>query len=242
MSDGNEKTVEELQTQIAELTKERDSSDERAKNFQGQLTTREKDLERFGDMDPEKYKAILEENAILQRQSAGISEDKFKDALEESMQSERESHKGTLDEKDAAINSLTKEINSIKINSKAWVPLQGVKDDMKPFVTSLINKHAIIEDDKLYAIDADGKKLMSKKDPTLSMGWEEFAEDLSTVYPSAFEKQIPTTTASNGKRQSASNGGMSLVERLKNPDTAKHMTNEEKRQAGAERAARARTF
>lgn len=235
--------IETLQKELDATKQLNVQLEERAKRFEGQLADMQKQMEGFKGVDLEALKAAKEENEILKRQQKGYDEDEYKQAVEAGIQKQREELQKSIDALSNEKNSLLTQLNEYEVVGKSMELLAGkLKDDMSPFIKDIFRKSVIKEGDELHVFDGD-QKLYSKKDASKPMGLEEYCGIIQEKYPSAFKADIPAGTMNKGQRVDTG-AGMSgdIVDKLKDPDTAASLSQQEKFKAGLKLAQKYRQY
>lgn len=207
-----EKPIDDLESLKAALAKERQS----IKDFKKQLheVTGDRDAisEKFKDIDPEKYTALMEERRVLAEQKA--SWEKAKADLEAKFESDRitltSAHATELAELKAANEQLQAEMLGLtrsQLLRNEFIAAQGRSEDVDgvsyfKLLNDSIGSRIKLSDDRshLEIIGDDGNPLMSAEDKTKPMTPAEFLRSLHThpVLGSCFElKTVPSGSGGN---------------------------------------------
>lgn len=224
----------ELERKLVAAEERANSADIRAKQFEAQLVDLQKQIEKFSGVDLDALKAAKEENEILKRQTAGIDEGKFNETVEEKVKSIRQELQKKLEELTNVNKNLSAKVHDFEIVGESMKHLgDKLKPDMQDFVKEIIRKSLRKDGDQLVVYEGD-EKVFSKQDVSKQMGAEEFYGIIQEKFPSAFRESVPAGTKTANERASSNTSVLSVVEKLKNPDTAKSLTKEEINAAGVE--------
>ena len=169
----------------------------------------EADLEKFKDVDPEKYKEAVETLAKIDAKTlidAG-EVDKVKDEISKGFTAQ-------IAEKDKAIEGLTGDLNGLKLetsfaNSEFLNNNVGVPKSM---FKAEFSKHFKIEDGKPVPYGPDGNKVYSKKNMGEVAGFDEALEILVSTRPD--KDEILKADGGSGSGSQGGGGGRGTGRRI----------------------------
>jgi DNA-directed RNA polymerase subunit F len=193
--------VAELKTQLAKL-------DERAKRFEGMAVDYQKQLDNFKGIDPEKYKAIVEDYDNLRKQTAKTPEEITKLMSEKEVEI-RSQYQKQQDELKSKYDSTSRELHELKVVDRALEQVGGIfNEDMLPFVKEQIRREIDRDAEGNFIVKGrDGKPAYSAKEPAKAKSISEWAAEMAERHPS-----MVRSTAKGGAFQKGetSNGAGSL--------------------------------
>lgn len=179
----------------------------RAQRFEGMVTDLEKKLDRFKNIDPDKYKALEEEVNNLKRDAAVGDPKKFDEELGRREQSLRESIQKDVDSLKESVKNLTAENKELKVTNKVFSMLSsqlvdGAQEDAKDYIRRFCD---IGEGGEIVVKDEAGKPRYKKGSTTQLMGSEDFIEWLKEIRGFWFSPKGKPGVNPNGQ---SANGNM----------------------------------
>lgn len=200
-----------------ELQQQYERERERANNALGKLTDLEKKLEKFSNVDLDKLRADSEALQHLMKEKAKTTGNQ---ADIDALLTEKE--KKIRDELQPLLESATKDKQSLSEQLKELKVVDGVftkignkfNDDMQSFVKDIIRNNIDLDDQGNFIIkDKDGKARYSASSANKLMTVEEFADELTSKYPSAVRSSVPAGLKQKG--QTGVSGDISVDRYLK---------------------------
>ena len=185
---------------------------EKARRLEAETVDKQKQLDRFKNINPDKYAALLEENELLKKEGAGADPAKWEKIVEDAVKKEREAFSGKIGEYENKTKTLEGEVNHFKVITPAQQKLAEKKilPEQMPLMGMLIERELILTAEGIRVKGADGKPLRSAINPAKEMDVDEWADGLVNKYPSAFASEAVPGGRVPGRAAPASNGGITL--------------------------------
>jgi hypothetical protein len=184
----------------------------RAHKFEAQLTDFEKKLERYQDIDPDKYKAVVEDYENLRKKHAeGKPEeiDKLIKQKEEELKGKfQKQYGGQLDELQNKTTHYEKELKELRVTSKVmseagkYIQPSSIKL-LKPF----IERDCHYEDGEIVIQDEKGDTRMSPTNPRIRMTLDEYLQEFAEDNGISIDKSKRGTLNSVGQQSNGNYGG-----------------------------------
>lgn len=175
---------------------------ERARRFEAQAVDREKQLERYRNIDPDEYHALKDSVFQYQKKEATTDPAKIDELVQSKAQELEEAYKQQFTEKDSTIQTLEGELKELRVVDRAMSKATSIfNDDALPLIKEEIRKHCDFVDGEI--VIREGEKLArSKSNPSENMGVEEFLTSLAEKYPSCARPKGVTGTRRPGEQVS----------------------------------------
>ena len=182
--------------------------DERAKRMEGLATDYQKQLESFKGIDPEKYRALIEDYDNLKKSTVKTPQeiDEFVKSKEHEIRSQYQKQQDELKSK---YDTTSRELHELKVVDRALEQVGGIfNEDMFPFVKEQIRREIDRDEEGNFIVKGkDGKAAYSAKEPAKTKTLSEWAAEIAERHPS-----MVRSTAKGGAFQKgeSSNGAGSL--------------------------------
>jgi SepF-like predicted cell division protein (DUF552 family) len=189
---------------------------ERARRFEAQLVDREKQLEKYKDIDPERYKGVLEDYEKLRTKAVGGDPEEINRLVSEKVtetkaQLERNYGK-TLTELKAEREELTKRVRNYEVQTPV---LSEAPKYIRPasinLLKPLIDAYCHAEDGEIVIKDEKGEIRRSPQDPRLNLTVEEWLSEIAERYDIGVDTRKAGTMQSVGDRNGGNGGRGSLT-------------------------------
>lgn len=155
---------------------------QRAQNFEAQMVDLKKQLEGYSDVDPVKYRAVLEDYENLKRDAAAGDREEV-DRLISAKESELEDrYQGAFSEKDGKIQTLESELKELRVMNTAKDADVFVAEGFE-LLRPIIDQHTEWKDGRIVVKDADGNVRHSTSNPGQEMPFTEYLKELAGKYP-----------------------------------------------------------
>lgn len=213
----------------------------RAQRFEAQLADVQKKFDGLKDIDPEKYKATLEELNIMKREKAEKGDKKDLEAWEKETTEKitgkiRGETQKTIDDLTATCERLKAENYELKVVDKGMSLIGGYfNDDMQEDARMYVKKHMHLGDNGEWLIkDEKGNQLFEPGSANKPMTPEGFALWLREIKPSMFRATIKGGTK-DAREQNGARFLPSTAEQYAkaNPDQRKQMGVKDRADAAA---------
>jgi hypothetical protein len=155
----------------------------RAERFEGMTRDLEKKLERYKNIDPDKYKATLEELENLSKAQAEKDPAENEKRWEKKEKELRAQLGKELDEHKTASERMAAELKTLRVTDKVMLEIGGLfNDDARRFIKMEIERAGDLEDGDIIFKDEKGHVIYGQNGLPISV--KEFGEKLAKDYPS----------------------------------------------------------
>lgn len=200
---------------------------ERARTFEAKLSDYEHKIKAFDGIDPVAFKAMKEDYDNLRKESAAGDKDKI-NALMAEKEKEYATRYGT---KYTELEGITKaqaaELKKLKVTNVAMQKAANIfTADSLALIEHKIDQSCDWDKDGIIVKGADGKPVVSAKDPRQNMSVDEFLESLAAAHPSIAKSNATGGAATNGTTRAATGAGakgisLSAYENMSQAERAK---------------------
>jgi hypothetical protein len=201
----DEKTVsfEEHSRIVQDLQKATD----RAQRMEAKLTDLERSFEKVKDIDPLKYKAVLEDYDLMRKEQAKGDPAKIDELVKEKEARIRAEVQKEIDELRGKSGKYESELKELRVVDKAMNEIGGAfNDDMHPFIKQYIRSQVDLGNDGLIIKDDKGETRYSRADRTKPMSLREFADEIAEKHPSAAKSKAVAGSMQAGTKSNGSGG------------------------------------
>lgn len=173
----------------------------------------EKKLERFSDIDPDKYRAVLEDYDNLRREKAEGDPQEMERLINEKKAELEERYSSHLTEKDGRISTLEKELKQLRVTDKLLSQAAAkFNDDALSLLKSQIEQEADLLEGEIVIKDKNGEVRVSPQDPRRPMSAEEYLNELASRYPSTVKSDFRGGSKPSGETRNGHSHGDITVE------------------------------
>lgn len=209
MADEATKDAVDVNALRAELS----AKDERAKRFEGQLATAERELARFKGVDLEKLKADSDALAQLTREQAGKNPEdlkKWQDAQTAKIRGEIQKQIDELAEENKKLKGTNHELMVVDRAMEKLAP--RFNDDGHGFIKDYIRRSVDRNDKGEFLIKGeDGEARYSKANPAHYLSLDEWADELANKHPSIAKATTPRGSGRATERVNGSAGSIDVA-------------------------------
>jgi hypothetical protein len=179
------------------------AADERAKRFEGQLADVQKQMERFKDIDPEKYKATVEELEIVKRENASKGKPEDLEAWQKEKEAElRGKLQKDIDARDQELGSLRTKYHQLRVVDK-FMSTAGseFKSDLADIARDIVSRQANLNDANEWEFkDENGNLLYEPGQASKPMTPQGFVTLLKEKRPSLFNSSVKPGVRAPGEK------------------------------------------
>ncbi len=185
---------------------------DRARTFEAKLTDYEHKIKTFDGIDPVAFKAMKEDYDNLRKESAAGDKDKVAALLADKEKELTSRFSGKYTELEGLTKTQAAELKKLKVTNVAMQKAANIfTADSLALIEHKIDASCDWDKDGIIVKGADGKPVVSTKDPRQNMSVDEFLESLAVAHPSIAKSNATGGAATNGTTRAATGAGVKGV-------------------------------
>lgn len=177
--------------------------EERARRFEAQAIDAQKQLERFKGIDPEKYRAVMEDYDNLRKEKATGSPEEIDRLIAEKKQEIEGLYKGHLDEAKNRALQLEQELKQLRVVDRAKTKAADrFTTDALDLIQTPIERDLDFVDGEIVVKGDGGEIKRSPQDPSKNMSLDEYLDSLANKFPSIVRSEFRGGAKPTGQQRS----------------------------------------